>query len=123
MFGLFSKKKDKVSISWQLIDNMDQLDEFVKLSHEKPVIIFKHSTRCGTSSMALSMLNSDIESPEKYHFFILDLLNYRAISNAIAEKFNSIHKSPQMIVLKNGKVVHDSSHSAIRAANLKQFIE
>jgi bacillithiol system protein YtxJ len=40
-------------MDWEPINHISQLDEIVTLSSEKPVAIFKHSTRCSISRMAL----------------------------------------------------------------------
>lgn len=59
---------------------------------------------------------------EKMDLYFLDLLRYREISNKIASKFNVPHESPQLIILKEGKVVYDASHGAITAESLKRFL-
>jgi len=40
-------------------------------------------------------------------------LRYRNISNLIVGKFNIPHQSPQLILIKNGKVVNHASHYGI----------
>ena len=55
-------------------------------------------------------------------WYLLDLLNYREISNAIANRYDVMHQSPQILVIKNGKVVYTASHDAIDATDLKQFV-
>jgi bacillithiol system protein YtxJ len=53
------------------------------------------------------------------HF--LDLLNHRDISNAIAERFNVVHESPQLLVIKNGIAVSIASHGSINDLDLQQY--
>ena len=45
-----------------------------------------------------------------------------ALSNALAEQFNVTHQSPQIIVVKNGKAVFNTSHNMIDANKLKDYI-
>lgn len=45
--------------------------------------------------------------------YFLDLLNYRDISNAIAEQFDVQHESPQVLIISNGQSVLDLSHFEI----------
>ena len=62
--------------------------------------------------MALNRLER-AETPINIDFYYLDLLKLKGISTAIAAKFDVLHESPQVIVLKNGNCVYDESHYAI----------
>ena len=126
MFGLFrNRKKDKEPekdpLPWKNLTTEAQLDVLVKESHERPVFIFKHSTRCGISSMVLSRFESELDASNDYGMYYLDLLAYRPISDKVAERFQVWHQSPQLIVLRNGQLVHHSSHNSISASVLQQF--
>lgn len=110
-------------LSWNTLDNPAQLAQLIERSHQVAIGIFKHSTRCGTSHQVKEYLengwdfdNSDIE------MYYLDLLQYRPISNQIAEQLNVMHQSPQLIVLKNGKVIYASSHLAISTQKLAEAL-
>ncbi len=63
--------------------------------------------------MALARLERT-EAPTSIQFYYLDLLNYRTISNAIAEKFSVYHESPQILLIKNGECIFDESHGGIQ---------
>jgi len=52
----------------------------------------------------------------------LDLLQYRNISNEIAEVFGITHQSPQILLIKNGIVIYNESHEGIDAEVLKEFV-
>jgi bacillithiol system protein YtxJ len=99
-------------MNWKSLTQLDQLDIIQEASKHKPQLIFKHSTTCSISKMALSRLERS-EAPDSIDFYLLDLLNYRSISNAIAEKFHVFHESPQAILIKNGTCIYDESHGAI----------
>ena len=60
---------------------------------------------------------------EKFTPYFLDLLSYRALSNAIAEEFGVAHASPQVIVVKNGKAVYDNSHMGINYNEIVSLAE
>ena len=113
----------KKQIPWISLTSLDQLENISKESHIKPVAIFKHSTRCGISRMALrqfeKQLNIEMSSVKLYY---LDLLLYRDISNEIASRFKVSHQSPQLIILKNGTAIHKSSHHDIDATILVNYI-
>jgi len=52
----------------------------------------------------------------------LDLLNFREISNEIADHFEVVHQSPQLLVVKNGKVVANASHEGINELQLSTYL-
>lgn len=109
-------------MNWLPLDTPAQLDELIKASSGKPQVIFKHSTRCGISSMAKNRLERAGDLPEAdYHF--LDLIRYRELSNAIAETFRVWHESPQLLVIKDGQCVSDTSHTGISVSWLEETID
>lgn len=115
--------KLKNAAFWNVLSEISQVEVLVELSFETPVLIFKHSYSCGISLHVLddfehSFNDSDIALKP----FILDLLRYRPISNFIAERFKVVHQSPQIILLKNGVVVHQASHQSIQFNDLKKYI-
>jgi bacillithiol system protein YtxJ len=115
-------KEPKKIIPWNLLTSVDQLIEIEKESFHKSIAIFKHSTRCGTSSMALRQFERQFEIDNaNVKLYFLDLLSFRDISNEIAIRFQVFHQSPQLIVLKDGNTIHHSSHYQIDADLLKQF--
>jgi len=109
----------KNNIKWINLTDLKQLQEIENISGNKPVIIFKHSTRCSISRMALKQFERDFEFSESIDAFFLDLIAYRDISNEISERFNVYHESPQLILIKNGKAIYNASHSDIDAEVLK----
>ncbi len=116
-------KEEIVEVPWHVLSKMEQLDEIVEESKTKPVAIFKHSTRCGISRGVLKLLEKNYNlKDEQLKLYYLDLIQNRDISNEIAARFKVHHESPQMIVIKNGAVVHHDSHHSIEAAHLAKFV-
>ncbi|MFY8003319.1 MAG: bacillithiol system redox-active protein YtxJ [Chitinophagaceae bacterium] len=99
-------------MNWIALNDLAQLAAISELSATKPQVIFKHSRTCSISGMALARLERSKE-PQGADFYLLDLLTYRPVSNAVAEKFQVHHESPQVLVIKNGECVYDESHYAI----------
>jgi hypothetical protein len=123
IFGQDNNPSSFSKLNWILLKDLGQLNEIITISHEKPVVIFKHSTRCSVSRMALKQFENefDLESlDQKVLLYFLDLLEYRGISNEIAARFNVIHQSPQLLLIQNGKSVYAVSHSDIDAEELKE---
>ncbi|MEY5133702.1 MAG: bacillithiol system redox-active protein YtxJ [Flavobacteriales bacterium] len=93
------------------LDSAIQLDQIERLSHKSTQLIFKHSTRCIISSMALKRLRSCTDLPADC--WVLDLLSFRSISNEIALRYHTEHQSPQLFVIRNGQVIGSTSHEGI----------
>ncbi|MFZ1529192.1 MAG: bacillithiol system redox-active protein YtxJ [Ferruginibacter sp.] len=100
-------------MNWIPISETGELDRIREKSFAKPQLIFKHSTRCSISSMAKARLER-YETPEHIDFYYLDLLNFRNISNEVAESFGVHHESPQVLLIKNGECIYNESHNGIR---------
>lgn len=129
--GLFDKifkserevvKKEIVAVPWHPLEHMEQLSEIEQKSHQLPVVIFKHSTRCGISRMVLGNLEKDFDLPKDgdYQLYFLDLLKNREISAEIQSRFGVVHESPQLLVIRNGKCIYHRSHHGIDFQELKQ---
>lgn len=99
-------------MNWIPLQDEKQLNEIVAASNNIPQVIFKHSTRCGISSMAKSRLDKK-NAPEGINFYLLDLIRFRNLSNKIASVFGISHQSPQVLVINNGKCIYNESHSGI----------
>ncbi len=123
IFGSSENQEEKTSkIKWISLVDLGQLNEIISLSSEKPVLIFKHSTRCSVSRMVLKQFESEFDMEDQVTPYFLDLLEHRDVSNAIAEQFKVVHQSPQLLLIKNGMSVYDVSHSSIEVAELRMKI-
>jgi len=123
LFSSSNVEKEEKFIPWHRLTTIQQLDEIEKESLKKPIAIFKHSTRCGTSRMALRQFESQFEiEDEKLKLYFLDLITFRDVSNEVAIRFQVMHQSPQLLVIKNSNTIHHSSHYSISAGLLEQFV-
>jgi bacillithiol system protein YtxJ len=116
------KQNEKVEAKFFTFNKMEQFDEIDEISQTKPVVLFKHSTRCIISRTVLKQFDADFNfSEDKLDWYVLDLLNHRDLSNEIASRYNVVHQSPQIVVIRNGKAVFNESHDSISVDDLKQF--
>ncbi len=123
LFNSSSENKDEKELPWNTLTSLNQLDEIKEKSITKTQLIFKHSTRCGISRMVKNQFLKDYDFTEQdFDLYYLDLLNYRDISNEIAQLFQVYHESPQLLVIKNGIAVANKSHGAINDIDLKKYI-
>ncbi|MGB1308723.1 MAG: bacillithiol system redox-active protein YtxJ [Oceanihabitans sp.] len=127
--GLFNKilgkskaEKEEKILPWIALNNVQQLAEITKKSKTKTQVIFKHSTRCGISRMVMNTFVNSYALDLEIDLYYLDLLNYREVSNEVGYKFQVLHESPQLLVIKNGVVVTHASHGAINEIELSNFI-
>jgi len=111
-------------MKWSELRSVHQIDKIREESKESSVLIFKYSSRCSISRMALDRLERnwiDDEMPAVKPYF-LDLITYREISNRIAEMFDVEHESPQVLIIENEKSVLDQSHMGIQYEEIKEDV-
>lgn len=115
-------KPEVSAIPWKQLTTDDQLPTIVKESSEKPAFIFKHSTTCGISKMTLRQFEKAYDyTEEEVSPYFLDLLANRELSSEVANFFKVQHESPQLLVIKDGKVVFHTSHESISAEKIREF--
>ncbi|MFT5964978.1 MAG: bacillithiol system protein YtxJ [Flavobacterium sp.] len=117
--GSENQNNETSKMSWNNLTDLGQLDEIMALSKDKPVAIFKHSTRCSVSRMALKQFENEFDLSDKITAYFLDLIAYRDVSNEIMNRFGVQHQSPQLILIKDGKAIYSATHSDIDAGVLK----
>jgi bacillithiol system protein YtxJ len=123
IFGEPKPNSISSNINWIPLEDLVQIEEIIALSEQFPVIIFKHSTRCSISRMALKNFENEYDLGQNVSAYYLDLISFREVSNEIASRFNVVHQSPQLLLIVGGKSVYDVSHSAIDAQELKSKIQ
>lgn len=99
-----------MSANFIKLDSTERLEELFRQSHDKPVVLFKHSTTCPISAGVyeeVSRVNGDIN--------LIIMQSARDISNAVAGKTGIRHESPQAIVLRGGEPVYHASHFDVTA--------
>ncbi len=77
--------------------------------------VFKHSTTCGISARAateIEMLESEIP------VYVVNVREQRDLSNWVAAQYGVRHESPQLILLRDGKVEKVWNHGAIRKSSI-----
>jgi bacillithiol system protein YtxJ len=106
-------------MSWTHLIDYSQIQE--ALTKLEPFLVFKHSTRCSISTMAKTRLERQLNFKD-ITIYYLDILNYRAISDAISNEFLVVHQSPQLLLIQDGKCTYHDSHNAIDPASIKELL-
>jgi len=123
IFGSSNEQKEEKVLPWIFLTSESQLEEITRKSFEKTQVIFKHSTRCSISSISMNKFVKNYSIPVKdADLYYLDLLNYRSVSDEVGYKFQVMHQSPQVLVIKNGEAVYDASHYAIQTDKILELI-
>jgi len=121
--SIFGKKsKENSNLDWNTLSDIAQLETIVKNSSTKTQAIFKHSTRCGISSVVLRKFEKQFDISTSIDLYFLDLLSNRELSNEIAHRFNILHQSPQLLIIKNKKIVYHASHYDIISNGILDFV-
>jgi bacillithiol system protein YtxJ len=93
-------------------------EELLSRSHEKPVIIFKHSSTCPISAAAyqqMSRIDGEIA--------LVVVQRAREVSREVEARTGVEHESPQTIILRNGKAVWSASHWSITSDAVSKAVE
>lgn len=107
--------------NWIDLNQISQIDDIKAASGYS--LIFKHSTRCSISLMAKKTFERDWDIiPFDVSFYFLDLISHRDISAYIAETFQVHHESPQILLIKDGECILDTSHGDISADEVTEVI-
>ncbi len=111
-------------MNWTKLTDHAQLDTIDAASTAKPILIFKHSTRCSISSTALARMERGWtpELSATHTVYYLDLLAHRHLSNTISQRYELEHESPQVLVIREGKCVYSVSHLAITPQEVAQAL-
>ncbi|WP_323787787.1 bacillithiol system redox-active protein YtxJ [Psychroserpens sp.] len=121
IFGSTEPKEEKL-LPWQPLTDVAQLKDIEKRSETKTQVVFKHSTRCGISTMVMNQFVSLYDVDANLDLYYLDLLSHRNVSNEVGYKFQVMHESPQLLIIKNGMTVAHASHGAINEIDLNTYI-
>jgi len=106
-------------MEFKQLENMDELEEIYNESMDKVVIIFKHSTRCPTSTRASNEIQKVIPFPSEGVIIAQILvIENRDISDQVAKDLEIKHESPQIIIVKNRHPIYNTSHFDITKENI-----
>lgn len=111
-----------LQMDWETIDSAETFQAAIDASNEKPVVLFKHSTRCSISRMALKTTTIEWDLPSSIRPYLIDLLAHREISRRIEEQLQIRHESPQILFVRNGVCVYHANHESIDARALKAYL-
>lgn len=101
------------------------MDQLLSDSHQKPVLILKHSTSCPISASAYKAFQQFVQDSvdSKVDFALVKVIESRPASLYLAEKVGVKHQSPQVLLIENGSAIWDDSHWQISIKNLAKAVD
>ncbi len=104
---------------------LEELQEVLERSHQRPQMIFKHSLTCPISTAADKALKSYLEEEpsEAIDYWWIAVQRSRPISQEVERVLGIQHESPQALLVSGGKAVWNESHFNITPAALTEAIE
>ncbi len=108
------------------LTGMEEMEEAIAASSDRPVFIYKHSTVCPVSARAAGHYHDFAEeapSAPSPLFTQVMVIEHRDVSNAIESRLDIRHESPQLLLLREGKVAWHASHFSITGEAIKNALE
>lgn len=108
---------------WIPLNEPEQIEQVLERSKNKPQIIYKHSTRCAVSSIALfSLQGLSADTKEQADFNFLNVIDQRELSKFVSEKLQIRHESPQLLLIRDGEVEWHGSHYEVKAETVAEIL-
>jgi len=109
-------------MEWIKLTDENQINDIKEFSKTGVAIVYKHSYKCATCTMALSRMEKSWNKDEMHNArpFFVNVIDARPLSNKIAEVFGVRHESPQILIIKNEKCVYSASHLGISYTEVKR---
>ena len=91
------------------IDSQERLEQFLTES-SSAAVLFKHSNMCGVSSRAYNEM-AKLKEPVG----LITVQKARVVSAEIEKRWNVAHETPQVLIIRDGKLIWNASHFLIKA--------
>lgn len=94
------------------LETEDALEEVLSLPQ---ALLYKHSTRCGTSLRALLEVERFAHANADIPVYRIDVIRQGDLSRRAASRLQVEHQSPQIILIRKGEPIWSVSHYRITA--------
>lgn len=110
----------------EILVEMQSVEEFnqaLQESFERPVLLFKHSLTCPISTRAFRELQAHLNNADpNTSYRLIKIQNAYQLSNEVASRLKVGHESPQAILVRGGQEIWNASHSDITSSSLEEAI-
>lgn len=105
------------------IPEIESVEECKSLMDQDLIILFKHSPTCPVSWMAhREVMRLRTEQPN-LPLYLISVRRRRDVARFIENQTSVQHESPQILVLRRGRVVGSASHDEVTATTIQDFID
>ncbi len=115
-------RKSKCEVAKRELQEIGSDADLDCLFSQDAVVVFKHSTSCPVSWVAHSQVTKFLGGHPEASVVLVNVIKERPVSQEIARRTGVKHESPQIIVLRRGKVVAAISHGDITEARLAEVV-
>ena len=98
-----------------VVEDRTALEELIARSQNAPVVLFKHSLTCPISARAYRQMQA-----YEGEVALVIVQRAREVSREVEARTGVRHESPQVIILRGGKVAWSASHFDITAEAVAQ---
>ena len=99
------------------IKTVSELDDFLAAANGVTAVLFKHSNTCGISARAHAEMSRLQQSVG-----LVTVQRARAVSDEIEKRWQVAHETPQVLLIRDGRVLWDASHFNVRAPAVEAAI-
>ena len=92
------------------------------ITRAEPAWIFKHSNTCPVSSAAAEEVAAFLAARPMPHGMVV-VQESRPVSNWLATRLAYVHQSPQLFLIRDGKVAWQASHWGITQIAMTKALE
>lgn len=105
------------------MQSIQELNQALEESFERPVLLFKHSLTCPISARAFYELQAYLNKADaNTRYRLIKIQHSHDVSKEVTSRLQLDHQSPQAILVRNGREVWNASHSDITASSLEEAI-
>ena len=102
---------------------IENITDVLKRSHERTVLILKHSRICPISARGKREVDKFLESCDRdLEAYLVVVQRERPISNELARVLGVLHQSPQVLVVRDGTAEKVLNHYEITGENIEKAV-
>ncbi|MBS4006836.1 MAG: bacillithiol system redox-active protein YtxJ [Clostridium sp.] len=104
------------------LEDIAALEQVLSAAKNKPLLVFKHSSTCPISARAHREVDKFLASdaPEEILACAVVVQTARNVSDAVAAKTGVRHETPQVLLIREGQCVWNTSHRSITLESLQE---
>jgi len=110
------------AVDVKICRSIEDYQQILQQSQQKPVLLFKHSNACPVSARAWRKFEKFVTTANGIEVWQVSVIENRAVSQHIARDSGIHHQSPQVILFDKGRAVWDESHWSISEKSLQKAL-